>query len=298
MQYNDPRIFNSSSSDGSVARFDISANAIQVPRNAHSVSIGLVSATFWYNFPNIIDKSWILRLYEQPVDTVPRTDRLEDLFSGTTQYRTDETVASSRMERLEGGSYQDLVIPIPTGLYSLTQLAGTLSRGLTNAGYPSDRIVLGGDNATQKCTFLFTVDSRDTVIFNKSGGIGKVVGVGEEDTTIQPPLFIDVKIPCFVLCPNVANFNAVNVVYIIMDEVFGVNTNGGCNGTLIAIPLQVSPGSQQVYVASYPILIPAQELAGRRLTSVTLRLTDEKGNSLNTLGETFSVCFDIQWKIA
>ena len=83
-----------------------------------------------------------------------------------------------------------------------------------------------------------------------------------------------------------------------MDEVFGVNTNGGCNGTLIAIPLQVSPGSQQVYVASYPILIPAQELAGRRLTSVTLRLTDEKGNSLNTLGETFSVCFDIQWKIA
>ena len=270
MQYNDPRIFNSSKENsdvtGSVSTFILESDPIQVPRNASNVTIGLVSATFWYNFPNIIDKSWIIRLYD------------------------DETIGLA-------DPYRDLTIPIPTGLYSLSQLAGTLSRGLTNAGYLSDRIVLGGDNATQKCTFLFTGDSRDTIIFKKDGGIGKIVGVGEEDTTIQPPLVGDAKIPCFVLCPKVANFNAVNVVYITMDEVYGISTNAGRVGTLVAIPLQVSPGSQQVYQPSYPIQIPSQELIGRRLNRITLRLKDEKGNALNTLGETFSVCLDIQWKV-
>ena len=112
---NDPRIFNSSRSNtdttGSVVTFSLESDPIRVPAQATNIIVGVVSSTFWYNFPNIIGKSWIVRLYAEEA-----LGRVEE-----------------PMGRLESGPYRDLTIPIPTGLYSLSQLAGTLSRGHTNA---------------------------------------------------------------------------------------------------------------------------------------------------------------------
>ena len=65
--HNDPRIFNSSKDNtdtsGSIATFSLESDPIRVPSQATNITIGVVSATFWYNFPNIIDKSWVVRLF-------------------------------------------------------------------------------------------------------------------------------------------------------------------------------------------------------------------------------------------
>jgi len=230
------------------------------------------------------------RLYlSEPIE-VPREafNASVSVMNATFWFNFPNIIGKAWHVRLDGVYY---TTAIPDGLYGLGELAASLSRFLTNLQADPERITISGDDATQKILFTFNGDPDDELLFVDESSLYRILGV-DLGTIISPA-----ATPEIISAANTAQFNSVNSVTFKTNIIRGIPKNGLFDGTIVQIPLTVFPGSQQTYEPPIKFEIPSPELIGRKVHDVELRICDENGEVVNTLGETFSVSLNISYYI-
>ena len=238
------------STDGSSFEIQLE-DAIKIPDAAINVTISVEEATVWWSIPNVVTG-----VNDRFYCTVPRA--LDDLLTA-------------------------YIITIPSGLYDLTGLNNTLSRGLENAGAKMDgasaSITFSPDNATQKVemrlAFLGSIVSfvqadtfRDLLGFDP-----QVIG----PTVVEPVTF---------LAENTAGFNTVNYFLIHSDLVSkGIRFNNKYNQSIAQVLIDVAPGSQIVSKPFNPARTNASQLIGDQRKNLKFWLSDDNNRAVDTKGE-------------
>lgn len=237
------------SSDGSY--FEIYfERPIIIPKKAMNVSVTVQEATVWNVVANI-------------------TTGVNDQFE---------------LSYFDGAITVVYTITIPQGLYDLPTLDDTLNRLLVNAGSPSNLITLVGDNATQKTVIDINVVAPNTVAidFTIANSVREVLGFDSQLIPAQSG-------PVSIQSDNPARFN--NIEYFLIHSSLvgrGLRIGDNYNNTIAQVLIDNSPGNQIISRPFNPPPIPAQEIAGNKVSSARFWLTDQANNRLDTNGEIFS----------
>ena len=241
--------------------------AIEIPKNAMNVSLSVPEATVWWTVPNII---------------TGENDRL---------YVTGPTQANP-------AAIQSSVLTIPLGLYDASGLNETVQNLLENAGYQTT----DGVPAISKPIFTFTTDEATSKIIIRF----EYPTVSIDFTPIDTPRDIlgfnalvygpYVTAPQNITAPNVAGFNTVNYFLLHSDLVEqGIRFNNSYNQTMAQVLIDVAPGSQIVSKPFNPAKSDCSRLAGSRIDTFSVWLTDDAQREVNTNNEYFTARISIRW---
>jgi hypothetical protein len=207
------------------------------------------------------------KLYE----VIPSTDNLATGVNSFSRYRA--------------GLAQSYIVTIPTGLYDLSGLNNTIQRELEAQGAktdPAPLISFSPDDATQKVQMRLNY-ADVSVDFTQSDTPRDILGFA---SAVYGP---EALAPIDLLAPNTAGFNTVNYFLIQSDLVQrGIRFNNVFNQTIAQVLINVAPGSQIVSTPFNPAKTSAQELAGAKRSNLRFRLTDDRGNPVNTNSEYWS----------
>ena len=180
---------------------------------------------------------------------------------------------------------------IPKGQYSVTLLESTLNRSLQNLGINPSTLILAGDDATGKIYFdLATIGSR--ISFFGEPELSQLLGFPLD---YESPL--TTMINQVITAPNVAQFNNVNTFQIHSTiTAKGILVNNKFTQLVAIIPVTAAPGSLIIYDPTNPQITFCRNLIGSSVQSITSWLTNEKGEVLDTNGESWSYVVELKWE--
>jgi hypothetical protein len=238
------------SPDGSSFEIQLE-NAIKIPDEAINATISVEEATVWWSIPNVVTG-----VNDKLYCTVPRA--------------TDDLLTA-------------YIITIPSGLYDLTGLNNSISRGLENAGAKMDgglaSITYSPDNATQKVEMRLAY-LGSTVSFVQADTFKDLLGY---DAQVIGPTIVE---PVTFLAENTAGFNTVNYFLIHSDLVSkGIRFNNSYNQSIAQVLIDVAPGSQIVSKPYNPARTNASQLIGDQRKNLKFWLTDDSNRAVNMSGE-------------
>lgn len=249
---------NNKSTNG--AYFEVNLDEpLAIPSNALNVTMEVVSASIWWNIPNI------------------------DILNNKL-YITGPNI---------NNILTNFVLTIETGLYDVIQLNLSIKNNLENAGaYVSSSgplIELSGDDATSKVNIKFNYPNV-SVDFTQPNTIRNIIGF---DSNIYGPYPI---FPSNILAENTANFNTVNYFLLHSDLTNkGILFNNKYSQIISQVNIDVAPGSQIVYTPYLPAVITVNELAGIYKSNIRVWLTDDKNIYVNTNNENYSLRIKIKY---
>jgi hypothetical protein len=235
------------SPDGSSFEIQLE-NAIKIPDEAINATISVEEATVWWSIPNVVTG-----VNDKLYCTVPRS--------------TDDLLTA-------------YIITIPSGLYDLTGLNNSISRGLENAGAKMDgglaSITYSPDNATQKVEMRLAY-LGSTVSFVQADTFKDLLGY---DAQVIGPTIVE---PVTFLAENTAGFNTVNYFLIHSDLVSkGIRFNNSYNQSIAQVLIDVAPGSQIVSKPYNPARTNASQLIGDQRKNLKFWLTDDSNRAVDT----------------
>ena len=170
-------------------------------------------------------------------------------------------------------------LTIPDGLYSLSGLNAYFATQFVNLGFPSNLIIISGDDATQK-TILTFLNPGDQVDFTRSNSVRVILGFDYSLIVSPSARFNEFS-------DEPANFNRVNS-YLIRSNLVsqGIPVNSIGQGIIAQIPITVAPGSQINFSPQNPIPVDASELVGIGKNVFQFSLLDQNLRPSPTAGET------------
>ncbi|MGL5715881.1 MAG: hypothetical protein ACRCX2_22880 [Paraclostridium sp.] len=178
----------------------------------------------------------------------------------------------------------DLILNLPTGLYSVAGLNTAINDFLVNNGIASGACILNGVEATGNITIQLNVNTL-FIKWNLST-IATFLGWTQASANIGPgPANFTYT------SPNSANFNSVNTVVIHSSICTGSYfSNRGGSDVIGSVSLTARPGS-----LNYSEFInPVESLINvRNIDSIIFYLTDENNRAINTGGEFFTLVCEI-----
>ena len=252
-------------STGSEFTIDLETPLI-IPKNAKNCNIVTKRAIVWFVTPNI---------------TLGKNSKFRLTYDGNTY-----------------------TIDIPTGLYDVDTLSSKIQAELnlaSNGVVPVDIIQLLPDIAENKVLIQFNyyntlVDFRDDQVPNNVRGVlgfnSKLI-TGYTDPPGTDP------IPFYEEGDTVARFNATDYYLI---KCTNLVTRGLCRndryfGILAEVDVDVSVNSKIVYDPRQIPIIPAPELRGVDLSSLTFQLVNQNNQLVDTRGEYWRILFEIHYDV-
>jgi hypothetical protein len=250
------------SSDGSTFTVQMTP-ALTIPKNAYNIRTYLNSASIWYSFLNIN-------------------------ASNNTFYFTDNTATPTKYP-----------VVLQNGLYSLDLLNASIQLGIQNwisisgANFPNNQIItLTGDTASQK---VVTVTTSGYQVYWGAGSFWNLCG---ETLNLKQPASGLSTGTISTFAPNVGNFSNLTQLAVSTSLTNSYIYNGALSSVLSVIPINASPNSLINYNPTPDYLfLNTPELCGAKINQVTLKLTDQNLNVLNTNGEYYLVTITISYDI-
>lgn len=249
-----------------------------VPPHAENVRIKLIQAAIWNDFENITTLNNRLQI-ERDVNSVSRWSVAVTLEPG--QYEVDT-----------------LELEIQNSLFL------ALSAANLDPTFEPGRIRMDGQAATQKI-FFYKTAAKDLA----EGDVEtiRITFVAGSPTTLlgftpdYKVVLTSDEFPWY--APNSAAFNTVNS-YRIRNSLVGrgfllssaVDNKMFYSNVLAQIPKTAKSGYQNVYVAPYPIAIPANELSGQRVFKIRSELLSEVDEPI-TSKESWEYLLEIEYDI-
>lgn len=229
--------------------------SITIPQNALNIYASVPTAKFWYTFKNI--------------SVAKNNNKI---------YLTDNVGIPSKY-----------TITLDDGLYSLTQLNNAINYAVVALGLPSGTLTLVGDQATSKVIFTlitgyqlyFGVNSCYQLVGTNS--LQKIPAGGLTTSTYSEK------------APSVATFSSLTSVLFHCSLVSNSILNGRGSDVICSVEPEVSVGSLQVYRPYIPIKIPCPNLYNSKIDEITMYITDQNGNPLDTNGENYGLIINIEW---
>jgi hypothetical protein len=234
---------------------------ITIPDKARNIKLEVQRALIWNNFPNIYtginDKIYI---------NGPNTEDVQTSF----------------------------VVTIAQGSYDLQTLTNDILADLEVQGAkstPLSLISLDADVATGKVQVSLNyptvqIEMRSWNTFHKILGLNEqlyTVPVGKSSHTF--------------LADNVANFASVESILVHSSITSkGLSINGNYSQTIAQILPDVRSGSLIVFQPLSPLRIDCDNLKGTELQSFRVWLTNEKGESISTNGEYYSMLLKLSYE--
>lgn len=222
---------------------------------------------------------------------IPKTARhcWITVYGGTIWYNTFNVQAGVndqiRIGYDPGAGFVWNTFTVSPGLYDLAHLNAEIQRLVNNFGWPVDLIVLEPNTATEKVVVKFNyVDTQ--IDFTIANTFREILGF---DSRLAP-LAVTTLSPQYENGDNQAQFNQVNYYLIHSDLVLrGIRINDTYQQIIAKVPITVKPGSQIPYAPDNPPRIPSHELIGTKLKTLTMWLTDDANNRIDTNGQPWSV---------
>lgn len=182
-------------------------------------------------------------------------------------------------------------ITIIPGLYDVDHLNSALLRELNNnVTVPSDLFLILPDTASNRAVIQFNY-SGTQLDFTQSNTMREILGFESRLVPLAPTSGVSYE-----LGDTIATFNNLNYFTIACDILTrGIPTNNSYNQTVVKVPADSPPGSEINYRSYTEIQIPATELIGVKITSLTVWLTDDNLQRVNTAGESFSLTLIIHY---
>lgn len=260
-------------SDGGSTATSLIRPAMNIPVDASSIRVSLRSSFIWNNFPNINatlgNKLKIRRL-------APLTDYI--------------------------------IIQFPTGQYSLEDLQDAFLRESQTQNAPwiedgESKLSFIADDPSQKIyitnssisSFEFDFDYNETI--NSTGPtIWKQLGFNQGQLLLIAASHTS-GVETHTFAPNTAVLNTTNVIYLRCSAVSrGVRDAGEFKGILASVPITQPPGHLMVYEPEERP-INEQQLAGSALYNISITLTNEFGELINTPGNDWFVIVNISYDL-
>jgi len=238
-------------------------SALVIPKNAFNCNVVVKNAIIWFVNPNI---------------TKGINSKFKITYNGTTY-----------------------IFDIPTGLYDVDSLNNKILTELSIASggsVPNDLIQLLPDIAENKVIIQFNYYNTD-IDFTISGGLRDLLGfdskliVGYTNPPGSDPL------PFYEQADNVAKFNNTDYYLIKCSNLLtrGLERNSQYLGIMARVDVDVPVNSKINYDPRQVPIIPAPELAGIDLSSLTFELTNQDDELVNTRGERWSMVFEIHYDL-
>jgi hypothetical protein len=185
-------------------------------------------------------------------------------------------------------------ITIPDGQYSLDAFNSMLSRSFQTLGLNENLIVLTGDDSNSRVVISFN-DTTTTIDFTVANTCREMLGFLSRLVPLTPPAAGSTVIE---LADATAKFNRVNSYVIQTDLVSdGIPVNNDSAGVIANVQITVSPGKLINYSPRHPTVVNASELVGHNKGRFEIRLRDQNGRSVNTVGEYFTCLLVIKYLI-
>jgi hypothetical protein len=242
--------------------------SIVIPHTAVDVKVGLRSSFIYNSFPNV------------------------DVKVGNALYVKTQNMSDYA------------IIIIPDGQYDVTNLDSTIQYQIANtihndeilgifeivADLATQTIAIDNTSADKTIDFFFAGPDHVSTQYQPLS-IYNLLGFNAESTvTVNPKQNIN--------APNTANFNNVNIIRPICNLLQnGILVGGRSLGILADIPINNTPGSQMVYQPN-PEQTDVSEpsLVGTSIREISILLTNEKGESIRTIGNEWSITIAISYK--
>ena len=239
---------------------------IGIPREAVEAELSVTSAQIWWTVSNISVK-----------------------FNNNKLYLYSDWIPAP------AGS-PNWVITLPDGLYSVITLNTAIAREISNLGLPSNLVVIGGDDATQKIVVTFNGGGNKTYFdFTPADTFRDILGF---DAREVPALANQSTDGYTELGDNLATFNTIDSFLINTDLISsGIPTNNNLSGTIAKVVIDEKPGALITFDPFNPSVVSARELIGRTKNAFTFRLTDQNYNLVDTNQETWSIVIKITYEI-
>jgi len=185
------------------------------------------------------------------------------------------------------------IITLEAGLYDVDHLNAALKRELNNnANLPSDLFTIVPDTASNKAVIQFNY-SGTQLDFTQALTIRGILGFDSRLVPLAQTTGVE-----YVLGDTVANFNNIEYFTIGSDLIHrGIRINDRFNQTLVKVPIDADPGSQINYQPFSPQKIPCNELIGTEKKEITLWLTNNLLQRVDTNGEAFSITMSIHYVV-
>lgn len=166
----------------------------------------------------------------------------------------------------------ELVIEIPIGSYELNDIVDYIAEQYKRFR-PENKILMEANNNTMQVKLS---SSKEPIYFNKENTIGKLLGFNSK-----------------VLEPNINHYsdlpvNIFKVNLLRIESSIAVNTymNNSKAHTLHEFPINVPPGYKIVEIPKNLIYLPVNS---REISSLALRIIDQKGDLINFRGEEITI---------
>lgn len=175
------------------------------------------------------------------------------------------------------------MVTLADGLYDLSALAHSINVGLVNQGLASNIITFTPDLATQKVIINYSV-SGIRIDFTQPNTIRSIIGFAN---AVVPVAYTTGVISIY--GANEATFNQIDYFLIHTDLVNGgIRVNGRQTNVVARVLVNSTVGSQILYQPHEAVRVPAQSLAGRKISNIRSWVTDQSNNSLDFGGESWS----------
>ena len=225
---------------------DLSRYPISIPAKAKSCSLTVIGASIPYISPNLVMN------------------------------------ANSNFNFIYNGTAYTLILP--TGLYSLNNVASAISLILTSMTLPSNLFTFVGNSATQMVSIVYNYANLQ-VDFTQPYNFAYIMGF---NSGVYPPS------PSYVgetsTAQNVAEFDQLTSYTIISDLVsIGLPFNGNSKNVIAVIPITSTPGSIVIYDPQNAQRIEAGSLIGVVRTIANFSITDSRANNINMLNQPWSI---------
>lgn len=231
-----------------------------IPNDAIMSYIKVNSATIWYNTYNIIPG-------------------VNDLIKVT----YDDTINPP----------VNVTMTVDGGLYSVDALNDSVQRLLGENGFPRDLFSIIGDQSTQKTIIQFNYSGAQ-VDFTIALTFRDVLGFNSRLSPLAPSVDED----DYDTGDVVANFNTLEY-YLLHSSLVsnGLRINNKYSQTIAQIQLTTAPNTQIAYAPLNPTKIINRSMIGRETQKMTFTLTNDKGERVNTRGESYSIRFTISYQM-
>jgi hypothetical protein len=249
------------SADGSTFTINLENNGLDVPKNATNTQLSVVGSEIWYNTPNVV---------------LNKNDKITIIYNGTT-----------------------IIVAIPTGLYTLAEIAPTIERELKLLA-PADAVVsdivnnhlikIEAEENQGKVKLTLALTATTTSLscdFTPTNSIGQVLGF---NTIKSGSNFYFSE-----LDPKFNGFNYYLIQSNMVNE--GIRVGASFNQIIAKVLVTASPNTQVLYEPANPTLVSAENLAGDRRRSYTFSLLDDTFARIDTRSEHYSLQLRISFYV-
>lgn len=205
------------------------------------------------------------------VDYFPPINLSTDYVCGLIDFQTYNSIPNidQRNNLLHLG---DLTIKIPVGSYEIDDINEYITEYLKSHDHHSKSFSLNANNNTLKSEIL----STEAVDFDQNNSVGSILGFQREK--LNPGYLHKSQLP--------VNIVKVNSIHIECNIVCGSFLNHKSVHTIHEFSPSVPPGYKINEVPRNVVYLPVNV---RRITSLTLKITDQDGDLINFQGEKITI---------